>query len=1131
MSRRFALRGIAVAAAAAVVVVAAQQRIGRDARENAYRANNVGVALLEQFNYGAAADAFRRALSIERSLPLAHLNLAIALLYVPDLDAARAETSEAQRLLPGDPRPHYVAGLVAREQGRSDDARAEFEQVLRIDAHDVGSHVNVGQLLLQQQQFADAIGHFRAALADEPYNVTASYNLGLALTRAGQREEGQQAMERSQALRTTGYGTVFSATYLEQGRYAEAMASTGAERDLVDSAVPDVSFAPAVIARADAPADEAAATSGDAPARGLAAIDVEGDGDPDLLVAGPRGLRLLRNDRGAFVDVTREAGLDSIKAGARGCVAGDYDNDGRPDVFVITSGGNLLLHNDGGGRFSDATVKAGLAPYQHLAISAAFVDIDHDGDLDLVVAGGGTVSLQVQRNNGNGTFTEVTRDSRLADPLHAVAVIPTDFDNRRDVDLLVVNDSGSPALFKNLRDGTFRDVAADSGLRVDGTVRSAAAADFNKDDFPDFFFGRGGAAGMFGQSDGRGRFTMSDAPAGTADALAAQFIDYDQDGLLDLLTWHADGPRLFRHIADGWSDVTARAFPRRNDAPRALASPRALIAADFDDDGRDDLASVDNSGSVVLWRNDGGRHAAVRVTLAGRVSNRLGVGSKVELRAGSLRQRIELSASTPAAAPADVLFGLGSRAGADVIRVLWPSGVLQSETPSEGQSALPPRIHVQELDRKPSSCPFLFTWNGRGFEFVTDFLGGGEIGYWEAPGIRNHPDPEEYVRIRGDQLVARDGRYELRVTNELEEALFLDRIQLLAIAHPAAVDVFPNEGMIDPPRPFELFAATGSYPPPRAVDEAGRDLTNPVSHVDGRYAGAFSMRAIRGYADEHSLTLALDPDRPLPDLLLLTGWTDYAFSTDNVAASQSGLSLRPPRLDARSARGGWRTVIDDIGIPVGRPQTIVADLRRRLPADATELRVVTNMRIYWDAVRLARGANPEVLRVERIDPADAMLRGRGFSAERRAEPPQPLTYDYGRVTTTSPWKALIGAYTREGDVRPLVERSDDRFVISAPGDEIALSFDAMRLSRLPAGWTRTFLLYADGFSKEMDLHSASPDTVAPLPFHGMAEYPYSAAERRPASPAFQRYVEEFNIRRILRALPPLDRATHFRGDR
>src|SRR5437870_5285516 len=129
--------------------------------------------------------------------------------------------------------------------------------------------------------------------------------------------------------------------------------------------------------------------------------------------------------------------------------------------------------------------------------------------------------------------------------------------------------------------------------------------------------------------------------------------------------------------------------------------------------------------------------------------------------------------------------GLGWRAGADVVRVLWPSGVLQAETASPGRAALTSPVTIEELNRKPSSCPFLYTWNGSRFEFVTDFMGGGEMGYWEAPGVRNHPDPDEYVRIRDDQLKERDGRYELRVTNELEEVLYVDRLQLIAIDHPS----------------------------------------------------------------------------------------------------------------------------------------------------------------------------------------------------------------------------------------------------------------------------------------------------------------------------------------------------------
>jgi Tfp pilus assembly protein PilF len=488
--------------AVAILAASGAQTPAPQAREDAYRANNIGVALLEQFNYASAADSFRTALAANPALALARVNLAIALLYLPDLDAAVREATEAARLLPRDAHPPYVLGLVERARGgREAQARAAFERVLQIDPRDVGAQINLGQLDLQQQQYAQAVDRFRAALADEPYSVTAMYNLGLALTRAGRRDEGVQAMERSQALRAGGYGIVFSANYLEQGSYAEAVASTGAEADLVDRATPDVTFTPTVVAPAGS--ESAADSSGG----GLALADFDGDGDLDILVVWPGGVRLLRNTAGRFSDATAASGLTrGWFAGAVGAVAGDYDNDGRPDVLVLRKGGNLLLHNDGGGKFSDATAAAGLPAYASTPAAAAFVDFDHDGDLDLVIAG--DAPLQLVRNNGNRTFTNVTERSGIGTLPQGIAVAPTDYDNHRDIDLLVARRDGSPALLKNLRDGTFRDAAPDAGLRVEGRVTSIAVSDVNKDDLPDFFFGRAGAPGLFAMSDGRGRFTI-----------------------------------------------------------------------------------------------------------------------------------------------------------------------------------------------------------------------------------------------------------------------------------------------------------------------------------------------------------------------------------------------------------------------------------------------------------------------------------------------------------------------------------------------------------------------------------------------------------------------------------------------
>ena len=134
---------------------------------------------------------------------------------------------------------------------------------------------------------------------------------------------------------------------------------------------------------------------------------------------------------------------------------------------------------------------------------------------------------------------------------------------------------------------------------------------------------------------------------------------------------------------------------------------------------------------------------------------------------------------------------------------------------------------------------------------------------------------------------------------------------------------------------------------------------------------------------------------------------------------------------------------------------------------------------------------------------------------------EPAIYDYDSVTQESPWKVMPGHYTRAGDVRPLLTQSDDMFVIAKPGDEIAVAFDAPVDRVLPSGWTQTFLLRADGFSKEMDLNSASPDVAAPWPFHAMTRYPYAAHERVPDSPRHQEYRAIYNTRVVKSALPSL----------
>ncbi|MDQ3751123.1 MAG: FG-GAP-like repeat-containing protein [Acidobacteriota bacterium] len=1128
-----------------------------DRREEAYRANNFGVAQLEQFNYKEGVEAFRRALALNPQLKIAQINLTIALFNLQDIEAALTAAQTAVKNAPESPQTAYILGLIAKNQNRTDDAIAAFKRVLEIDPNDVGANVNLGQIYASQRKYTEAIATFRSAIDAEPYNATALYNLATALLRGGGREEGQQLMVRFQTLRQSGAATSIGQNYLEQGRYAEAVASTGAERDLVDRRTPNVSFVDATdetFSRSKASekksvrtattknnvrtiVDNLSSESSEKPttkSNTATLFDYDGDGKLDLVTSSWGKLTLYHNENGHFRNVTAESGdlSKDFEYISNSLVAGDYNNDLKTDLLAVRVDGFTLYRNDGNGRFTEVTKSANLPVHKSNdrtligSYACAFVDADHDGDLDIFAPGGVDFAIdagaseaallpnRLFRNNGDGTFTDISEKAKIADRLEAHAVVPTDYDNRRDTDLLVVGEKRT-ALYRNQRDGSFKDVSGEVGLDIGG--KSAAAGDVNKDGYTDFFIGRGDGESRLFTSDGKGKFKKEKISAEKISAISSQFLDYDNDGLLDLVTSGLFGFRIWRNLGNEW---------REANQPNKLEIGGSFVSGDLDRDGDLDVVFVPLTEPVKILRNDGGNtNKSLTVSLQGRASNKTGIGAKIDVRVGSLAQKLESYSASPAPAPSDIHFGLGRREKPDAVRVVWTSGIIQAETefpavPKMDTAKNSAPLKIEELDRKPSSCPYLYTWNGERFEFVTDFLGGGEMGNWKEAGAYHYPDSDEFVRITSDQLKPRNGLYEIRVTNELEEVLFLDYLKLVTVEHDADVEIYPNEGLGIPTAGKRiLYTTQNALPPIAAVDTDGRDVLPVIKNLDRKFYDSFKSLNIRGYAAPHNLTLNLDDKKGYDGrtLLLLTGWTDYAFSSDNLAASQSGKTLFLPKLQVKDKNGEWQTAVDSIGISVGRPQTLVLDLTGKFLSASREVRIVTNYKTFWDKIAVDTSEQKDVKTIE-IQPVQADLRERGFSEEIRYG--EMIAANYDVVLNDGRWKYFSGAFTKLGAVNPLLEAVDDVFVISKTGDELILSFEA--LPKPPQNKKYTFLLFADGYSKEMDINSGSPDAVFPLPFKRMKKYPYAADEQFPMTEEKRRIYDEYTTRPVRGVLPRIE---------
>ncbi len=749
----------------------------------------------------------------------------------------------------------------------------------------------------------------------------------------------------------------------------------------------------------------------------------------------------------------------------------DLNYDFKTDLVFASANGLRIFQQKDLKTFTDVTAATKLpsAITSGSYTGAWAFDFDLDGDLDIVL-GTATGDPVVLRNNGDGTFA-VAKPFKGLPGLKAFAI--ADIDGDGDPDVALIDTTGRLHVLANERLGQFheRTLTANLGTAFDAVI----AADANDDGRMDFVLLRNdGSLIRLSDKDAGASWDYAEiAKATQVSSPALLAADFDNNGRMDFLVGTGE---IFMGSAHSYSKL-----PSKVD----ISSP---TIADLDGKGRLDLLGMsrDSKPAPLALLNRGSKNynwQNIRVRAASTKGdqriNSFGIGGEIEIRAGLVTQKQAITGPV-------VHFGIGDHSQADVARIIWPNGAAQEEFDLKADTEI---LSVQRLK---GSCPWLFAWDGTKMVFVKDAAPWSPaLGlHINAQKVANITQTEEWFKIPGENLNPRDGYYDLRITAELWETFYIDHYSLLVVDHPQDTEIYTDERFAVPAPPLKITTTSTPRPFLNAHDDQGRDVSAIVRDLDRNYLDTFGRGQYQGLTRDHSVELELPDDAPAtgPLYLIGFGWMHPTDATVNIAIGQnSGPQPEGMSIEVPDTHGNWITARQGLGFPAGKMKNVVLDISGIFrPGAPRKLRLRTNLEVYWDKLAWATGAADQN-RIQHLTLGTAYLQYRGFSRVSTANLSSPELPDYNSLMGSGQvWHDLEGYATRYGDVRELLEKTDDRMVIANAGDELRLRFPAP--APPPAGWKRDYVMIGDGWVKDGDLNTVFSKTVLPLPYHGMKDY-------------------------------------------
>ena len=1064
----------------------------------------IGLAAL-QVGHDVQADAkLAQFTQLAATEPAGWANWGLLALRQRNYDTAAERLQRARDLAPDNSEIHYLLGLLESSRGNTAESINELRKSIELDQNNLLAIYKLAEEVERQgdQKAADEFQNLiQKILAVQPDNLAALIELSRAAAKRGDAET-----LKSSVAKIVARSSAWPEEVREQVRAVEATSNSGDlraaatrtsflrnvlvrvpeyRRDLAaikpppgEEATPLTQFlkleTPVFTA---APADTSLAFKPE-PVKNLdstqqnwiGAIPLSGSGAPVVATATAREVRLASGATFPF-----PGGTANTPPNTNGILSLDFSYDFKTDVVLAGDGGVRLFRQESPSAFTDVTADTKLpATVVNRKYTGAWsADIEADGDLDIVLGSQNEVP-SVLRNNGDNSFLEI---QTFANVSGLTAFAWADLDADGDPDAALIDGARKLHVFSNERQGQFTERSVPAEI---SPALALNLLDANNDGTLDLLVVQGdGTIVSLSDKDHGGGWNATPIARAAAEQEVVSFrvADLDNNGGVDLLlsevtntqVWLNDGSGKFTPIKD------------------TVSTDRVFDAADVNGDGRLDLLKLSSDGAPLQAISHGSKNyhwQVVRPRASNAVGdqriNPFGVGGEMEIRAGMQVQK------QPITGPL-LHFGLGEQTSADVIRVVWPNGSVRADFEIKADQ------EVVTEQRLKGSCPFLFAWNGKQMEFVKD-----AVPWSSAIGLRINTlgtarveATEEWYKIGRDQLVPRDGYYDLRITGELWETYYYDHLSLMVVDHPQGTEIFVDERFVIPAAKLAVTTVSTPRKIVKALDDNGHDVTSIVNTLDGNYLDTFGRGQYQGVARDHFVELDLGDDAPAsgPLWLIANGWMHPTDSSINVAISQGQREqAKPLSLEIPDGRGGWQVVRPNMGFPAGRKKICLFDLTDVFaPGIPRRVRLRTNLEVFWDSLEWAVGLPGAELKTTRLQPEMADLHYRGYSVINRTNDSSPELPDYNRLSSSKQiWRDLIGYYTRFGDVRELLKQADDRYVIMNAGDEMSFRFAAQPAP--PSGWVRDYLIIGDGWIKDGDYNSTFSKTVLPLPYHAKNEY-------------------------------------------